>query len=180
MRLTYKAKDKQMKFNVVLIDKENKEVNVEIDKMAFTPLTKANDNNLSFMDSFIDKANKALDEIVSKHNKLESYVDKENKPKSVDTVNQQIKRESEKVNMLTVLCKLLNKSSLNNDDIKAVLEYATYNNKAKTVYNITIGMTFNDIIEKYPNVKFKTIKEYLESNNLTIDIMTEKVVSKNK
>lgn len=166
------------KFEITIINKENKEEKINVDKWMASPLTKAKDNNLSFMDSFLDKANKAINEIVEKHNDVNTYVDKENKPKAIDTVNQAIKRDSEKVNMLTVLCKLFNKSTLDNDNIKSILDYATYNNKSKIVYNISVGMSYDDIINKYPKISFKTIKEVLDNNNLTIDFASGKVINK--
>lgn len=175
-----------MKMTVKAIDtvKENdksveKMIDYEIDIVDNSPINKASDNNLSFMDNFINKANDTIKKIVDKANDKASYFDSDkNKPKSVDTIKQSVKRANEKVNMLVILGKLLNKSALNKNDVDVLLDYATYNNKSKIDIVIYDGLLYNDFITKYPNVTVKKIKELCDTYDLTLDFINGKFIKK--
>lgn len=175
-----------MKMTIKAIDtiKENdknveKVIDYEIEIVENTPISKAKDNDLSFMDTFTNKANDTIKKIVDKANDKASYFDSDkNKPKSVDTIKQSVKRANEKVNLLVIIGKLLNKSTLNKNDVDVLLDYATYNNKSKIDIVIYDGLSYNEFITKYPNVTVKKIKELCDTYNLTLDFLNGKFISK--
>lgn len=143
---------------------------MDIEVLTFSPLTKSKENDYSFMDTLLDKVNKGIKTIVEKHNDKSSYIDDKGKHKSKATVEQSIKRECEYININTVLVKLFNKTTLNDDDIKAVMAFASYNDKSKTTLDINeiIGMSFNDFGIKYPNIKGTKILEFMAVNKLNL------------
>lgn len=143
-----------------------------------SPIVKANDNTLSFMDNFVNKANDTIKKIVDKANDKTTYLDKTKTPKSYETVKQSIKRDNTRVSLLVVLGKLLNKSTLNDNDIDTILDFATYNNKSKTDIVIFDGMSYNDFIAKYPRSTVKQIKELCDTYNLTLDFISGKFVAR--
>lgn len=186
LTILLKAVDLMKKISVEVIetikdDDEEKEVitTKEFDVVENSPIVKANGNNYPFMDTFISKANDTIKNKVDKMNDKSTYFDTtKNKPKSYETVKQSIKRDNTKVNLLVVLGKLLNKSSLNDDDVDTILDYATYNNKSKTDIVIFDGMLYNDFITKYPRSTVKQIKELCDTYNLTLDFISGKFIAR--
>ena len=166
--------------NKLVKDNNGKNVTVEttmdIDKLTFMPLTKSNDNTYSFMDSLLDKANKGIKTVVDKHNDKANYTDDKGMPKAKATVEQGIKREMEYINISTVIVKLLNKSTLNNDDITSIIDYVTYNDKSKTTVIIEDGMKYSDFVKAYPNVKASKIFEIMMEQGFTLDNKTKTFV----
>ena len=152
------------------------ETTMEIDKLTFMPLTKSNDNTFTFMDSLLDKANKGIKTVVDKHNDVNNYLDDKGNCKAKATVEQGIKREMEYINITTVLVKLLNGSTLNDDDIKSIIDYVTYNDKSKTTIIIEHGMKYSDFVKMYPNVKASKIFEIMMEQGFTLDNKTKTFV----
>ena len=161
-------------------DKEKEIITTkEFDIVENSPIVKANGNNYPFMDNFTNKANETIKKIVDKASDKASYFDNaKNKPKSYETVKQSIKRDNTRVNLLVVLGKLLNKSTLNDSDVDTILDYATYNNKSKTDIVIFDGMLYNDFITKYPRSTVKQIKELCDTYNLTLDFISGKFIAR--
>ena len=161
-------------------DKEKEVITTkEFDIVENSPIVKANENNYPFMDNFINKANETIKKIVDKASDKATYFDNtKNKPKSFETVKQSIKRDNTRINLLVVLGKLLNKSKLTDNDVDAILDFATYNNKSKTDIVIFDGMLYNDFITKYPRATVKQIKELCDTYNLTLDFISGKFVTR--
>lgn len=151
----------------------------EFDIVENSPIVKANENNYPFMDNFINKANETIKKIVDKANDKATYFDNtKNKPKSFETVKQSIKRDNTRVSLLVIIGKLLNKSTLNKDDIETIIDYATYNSKPKTDIVIFDGMLYNDFITKYPRSTVKQIKELCDTYGLTLDFISGKFITR--
>ena len=161
-------------------DKEKEVVTTkDFDIMENSPIVKANGNNYPFMDNFISKANDTIKKIVDKASDKATYFDNtKNKPKSFETVKQSIKRDNTRISLLVVLGKLLNKTALNDNDVDTILDFATYNNKAKTDIIIFDGMLYNDFITKYPRATVKQIKELCDTYSLTLDFISGKFVAR--
>ena len=161
-------------------DKEKEVITTkDFDIMENSPIVKANGNNYPFMDNFTNKANETIKKIVDKASDKASYFDTaKNKPKSFETVKQSIKRDNTRISLLVVIGKLLNKTVLNDNDVDTILDYATYNNKAKTDIIIFDGMLYNDFITKYPRATVKQIKELCDTYNLTLDFISGKFVTR--
>lgn len=161
-------------------DKEKEVITTkDFDIMENSPIVKANGNNYPFMDNFINKANETIKKIVDKASDKASYFDNtKNKPKSFETVKQSIKRDNTRISLLVVLGKLLNKTALNDNDVDTILDFATYNNKAKTNIIIFDGMLYNDFITKYPRATVKQIKELCDTYSLTLDFISGKFVAR--
>ena len=151
----------------------------EFDIVENSPIVKANGNNYPFMDNFTNKANETIKKIVDKASDKASYFDNtKNKPKSYETVKQSIKRDNTRVNLLVILGKLLNKSTLNDSDVETIIDFATYNNKTKTDIVIFDGMLYDDFVAKYPKATFKQIKELCDTYNLQMDYISGKFVTR--
>lgn len=161
-------------------DKEKEVITTkDFDIMENSPIVKANGNNYPFMDNFINKANDTIKKIVDKASDKATYFDNtKNKPKSFETVKQSIKRDNTRISLLVVLGKLLNKTALNDNDVDTILDFATYNNKAKTDIIIFDGMLYNDFITKYPRATVKQIKELCDTYSLTLDFISGKFVAR--
>ena len=161
-------------------DKEKEVITTkEFDIMENSPIVKANGNDYPFMDNFVNKANDTIKKIVDKASDKATYFDNaKNKPKSFETVKQSIKRDNTRISLLVVLGKLLNKSTLTDSDVDTILDYATYNNKAKTDIVIFDGMLYNDFITKYPRATVKQIKELCDTYSLTLDFISGRFVSR--
>ena len=161
-------------------DKEKEVITTkEFDIVENSPIVKANGNNYPFMDNFTNKANETIKKIVDKASDKASYFDNtKNKPKSYETVKQSIKRDNTRVNLLVILGKLLNKSTLNDSDVETIIDFATYNNKSKTDIVIFDGMLYDDFVAKYPKATFKQIKELCDTYNLQMDYISGKFVTR--
>lgn len=161
-------------------DKEKEVITTkEFDIVENSPIVKANGNNYPFMDNFTNKANETIKKIVDKASDKASYFDNtKNKPKSYETVKQSIKRDNTRVNLLVILGKLLNKSTLNDSDVETIIDFATYNNKTKTDIVIFDGMLYDDFVAKYPKATFKQIKELCDTYNLQMDYISGKFVTR--
>ena len=145
----------------------------EIDIVEKSPIVKSSNNDYPFMDNFTSKANDTIEKIVDKLNNKASYFDKEkNKPKSFDTIKQAVKRDNTRVSLLVVIGKLLNKSTLNKNDVDVLVDFATYNNKSKIEYDIFEGMKYGDFIKKYPRVSYTKVMELCDINGLFLNPKT--------